>query len=86
VSTRLVTLVAGRRPRLGDHPSSNPTRSRSSHQRPGDLGIPLVFVPVTDPKTTPNRVHLDLADPEGNELCVLSPRRAGLQGKPVGFH
>ncbi|HEX7146032.1 MAG TPA: VOC family protein, partial [Actinomycetota bacterium] len=73
------------------------------------LGIPLVFVPVPDPKTTPNRVHLDLAspsaaaqtalvarlldlgatradigqgqvpwavlaDPEGNELCVLEPR------------
>jgi hypothetical protein len=73
------------------------------------LGLPLVFVPVPDPKTGPNRVHLDLAsaspaaqaaqverllargaavadvgqgdvswtvmaDPEGNELCVLSPR------------
>ena len=56
----------------------------------------VVFVPVTDPKTAPNRVHLDLvspsaaaqttlvahlldlgatrADPEGDELCVLSPR------------
>jgi hypothetical protein len=76
----------------------------------GDGGLPcLVFVPVTDPKTTKNRVHLDLvstsprrqrdsvdqlvgldarpvdigqgdvpwvvlADPEGNELCVLEPR------------
>jgi Glyoxalase-like domain len=76
---------------------------------PDGLGIPLVFVPVADPRTGPNRVHLDLApypdddsatevarlrslgatpadigqgevtwtvlaDPEGNELCVLSPR------------
>jgi len=76
---------------------------------PGGLGIPLVFVPVPDTKTVPNRVHLDLAspsadaqtalvarlldlgatpadvgqgqvpwvvlaDPDGNELCVLEPR------------
>jgi hypothetical protein len=75
----------------------------------GTPGIPLVFVPVPDAKTVPNRVHLDLAspsteaqaalvdrlldggatradvgqgevpwvvlaDPEGNELCVLEPR------------
>jgi glyoxalase superfamily protein len=73
------------------------------------LGVPLVFVPVADPKVGKNRVHLDLrsataddqaaqvarltglgarpadigqgdvpwvvlADPEGNEFCVLSPR------------
>jgi predicted enzyme related to lactoylglutathione lyase len=76
---------------------------------PDGLGLPLVFVPVPDPKTGPNRVHLDLAsaspaaqaaqverllalgatpadvgqgdvpwtvlaDPEGNEFCVLEPR------------
>jgi len=76
---------------------------------PDSLGVPLVFVPVADPKVTKNRVHLDLrsadaddqaallarltglgarpadigqgdvpwvvlADPEGNELCVLDPR------------
>ena len=76
---------------------------------PGGLGIPLVFVPVADTKTVPNRVHLDLAspsaaaqaalvarlldlgatladvgqgqvpwvvlaDPDGNEFCVLEPR------------
>jgi Glyoxalase-like domain len=76
---------------------------------PDGLGLPLVFVPVADPKVTKNRVHLDLrsadagdqaaqvarltglgarpadvgqgdvpwvvlADPEGNELCVLDPR------------
>jgi hypothetical protein len=76
---------------------------------PDGLGVPLVFVPVADPKVGKNRVHLDLrsasadgqaalvarlaglgarpadigqgdvpwvvlADPEGNELCVLDPR------------
>jgi predicted enzyme related to lactoylglutathione lyase len=76
---------------------------------PDGVGVPLVFVPVPDPKVTKNRVHLDLrsadaddqaarvarltglgarpadigqgavpwvvlADPEGNELCVLDPR------------
>jgi predicted enzyme related to lactoylglutathione lyase len=76
---------------------------------PDDLGLPLVFVPVADPKVGKNRVHLDLrsvtaddqaaqvarltglgarpadigqgdvpwvvlADPEGNEFCVLDPR------------
>ena len=75
----------------------------------GEPGLPLVFVPVDDPRTTPNRIHLDLdssspadqretvgflldlgarevdlgqgdvpwvvlADPEGNEFCVLDPR------------
>ncbi|HEX6421205.1 MAG TPA: VOC family protein [Acidimicrobiales bacterium] len=80
--------------------------------RPGvaaQPGLPLVFVPVDDPKVVKNRLHLDLrsaslddqaalvrraeaagaapadigqrdvpwvvlADPEGNELCVLDPR------------
>jgi predicted enzyme related to lactoylglutathione lyase len=76
---------------------------------PGIAALPLVFVPVPEPKTGKNRVHLDLAsasaqdqadtarrlrdlgatpadvgqgdvpwvvlaDPEGNELCVLDPR------------
>jgi predicted enzyme related to lactoylglutathione lyase len=77
---------------------------------PGIAALPLVFVPVTEPKVGKNRVHLDLAsaslddqaatvrrlrdlgavsadvgqggeapwvvlaDPEGNELCVLDPR------------
>ena len=75
----------------------------------GSPGLPLVFVPVRETKTVPNRVHLDLdsdspagqrqtvaalreagarpvdvgqgdapwtvlADPEGNEFCVLEPR------------
>ncbi|MGH3234377.1 MAG: VOC family protein [Streptosporangiaceae bacterium] len=76
---------------------------------PGPAALPLVFVPVPEPKTGKNRVHLDLAtesaahqaaelerllalgavpadigqgdvpwqvlaDPEGSEFCVLSPR------------
>src|SRR5487761_846658 len=76
---------------------------------PDPVALPLVFVPVPEPKATRNRVHLDLAttspehqlaevrrllvlgatpadvgqgdvpwtvlaDPEGNEFCVLEPR------------
>jgi predicted enzyme related to lactoylglutathione lyase len=76
---------------------------------PGPSALPLVFVPVPEPKTGKNRLHLDLAsasagdqatvvrrlrdlgaapadigqgdvpwvvlaDPEGNEFCVLEPR------------
>lgn len=76
---------------------------------PGIAALPLVFVPVPEPKTSKNRIHLDLAsasaddqddtvrrlrdlgatpadigqgdvpwvvlaDPEGNEFCVLDPR------------
>ncbi|RKT53325.1 VOC family protein [Saccharothrix australiensis] len=81
-------------------------------------GTELVFVPVPDPKTVKNRVHLDLAstsadhqaalvarardlgarpvdigqgampwvvlaDPEGNEFCVLEPRDEYLDVGPV---
>ncbi len=76
---------------------------------PGTTALPLIFVPVPEPKSGKNRVHLDLAtsspghqadlvstllglgavradigqgdvpwevlaDPEGNEFCVLEPR------------
>jgi predicted enzyme related to lactoylglutathione lyase len=76
---------------------------------PGPGALPLVLVPVPEPKTVKNRIHLDLAsqsaahqeelvglvrdlgavpadvgqgdvpwvvlaDPEGNEFCVLEPR------------
>ena len=79
---------------------------------PDPSALPLVFVPVPEPKTGKNRVHLDLAtesarhqaaeverllalgavpadigqgdvpwtvlaDPEGSEFCVLSPRGSG---------
>jgi catechol 2,3-dioxygenase-like lactoylglutathione lyase family enzyme len=60
--------------------------------------VGMCFMPVTDPKTVKNRVHLDLttsaqdrarrvdigqtgeeswtvlADPEGNEFCVIRPK------------
>ncbi len=85
---------------------------------PGPAALPLVFVPVAEPKTGKNRTHLDLpttsaghqaaevrrlrdlgatpavigqgevpwvvlADPEGNELCVLDPRPAYRGTGPV---
>ncbi len=85
---------------------------------PGTGAIPLVFVPVPDPKSGKNRIHLDLAsqsaahqaeivgrvfelgaqpadvgqgdvpwvvlaDPEGNEFCVLEPRRVYRDTGPV---
>jgi len=81
-------------------------------------GVALAFVPVRDPKTAKNRLHLDLAstsprhqaavvararelgarpvdlgqgavpwevlaDPEGNEFCVLEPRDEYLGDDPV---
>jgi predicted enzyme related to lactoylglutathione lyase len=85
---------------------------------PGTSALPLVFVPVPEPKAAKNRVHLDLAttshehqasvvanllalgasrvdigqgdvawevmaDPEGNELCVLEPRDVYRDTGPV---
>jgi predicted enzyme related to lactoylglutathione lyase len=85
---------------------------------PGATALPLVFVPVPEPKITKNRIHLDLAttsaehqaaevdrllalgaarvdigqgqvpwevmaDPEGNEFCVLEPRDIYLDATPV---
>jgi predicted enzyme related to lactoylglutathione lyase len=85
---------------------------------PGTSAVPLVFVPVPEPKTVKNRVHLDLtstspddqaakverllslgatridigqgevpwvvlADPEGNEFCVLEPRPVYRDTGPV---
>jgi predicted enzyme related to lactoylglutathione lyase len=87
-----------------------------SYPSPGVL--PLVFVPVAEPKTGKNRLHLDLsttsqqhqdaevervlalgatradigqgdvpfevlADPEGNEFCVLDPREDYLDARPI---
>jgi predicted enzyme related to lactoylglutathione lyase len=86
---------------------------------PSPAALPLVFVPVREPKTGKNRLHLDLsttsqqhqaaevermlalgatradigqgdvpwevlADPEGNEFCVLDPREGYLDARPVG--
>ena len=85
---------------------------------PDPVALPLVFVPVPEPKTTKNRVHVDLAsasaedqeatvrrllslgatradigqgevpwvvlaDPEGNEFCVLDPRSVYADTGPV---
>jgi Glyoxalase-like domain len=85
---------------------------------PDPVALPLVFVPVPEPKTGKNRVHLDLAtestahqaaeterllalgavpvnigqgevpwqvlaDPEGNEFCVLDPRPVYRDTGPV---
>ncbi len=85
---------------------------------PDPSALPLVFVPVPEPKTVKNRVHLDLAtksvthqaaevkrllalgavpadigqgnvpwtvlaDPEGNEFCVLDPRPVYRDTGPV---
>ena len=85
---------------------------------PGPAALPLVFVPVPEPKAGKNRLHLDLAsssaahqaqlaarlgdlgakpadigqgtvpwvvlaDPEGNELCVLDPRPVYADTGPV---
>jgi predicted enzyme related to lactoylglutathione lyase len=86
---------------------------------PDPVALPLVFVPVAEPKQVKNRIHLDLAshsaehqaalvgrlrdlgatladigqgpdvpwvvlaDPEGNEFCVLEPREMYMDTGPV---
>jgi len=85
---------------------------------PGPDAVPLVFVPVPEPKAGKNRVHVDLAsdslahqaelvsrardlgarpvdigqgdvpwvvlaDPEGNEFCILEPREVYAGTGPV---
>ena len=86
---------------------------------PDPAALPLVFVPVPEPKRVKNRIHLDLAstsaghqaelvgrlrdlgatpadigqgpdlpwtvlaDPEGNEFCVLEPREMYMDSGPV---
>ena len=89
---------------VNDEPDEFEIRA-ASDRLPG-----LLFVPVAEPKTSKNRLHLDfrpddrdaevdrlvalgatradvgqgeqswivLADPEGNEFCVLGPRASGL--------
>jgi hypothetical protein len=37
---------------------------------PGGVGPAISFLRVPDGKTTKNRVHIVLLDPEGNEFCV----------------
>jgi len=90
----------------------------AGYRYPDPSAVPLVFVPVPEPKTGKDRVHLDLAttsrthqaelvsrlrdlgaapadvgqgdvpwvvlaDPEGNEFCVLEPRDMYLGTGPV---
>jgi catechol 2,3-dioxygenase-like lactoylglutathione lyase family enzyme len=90
----------------------------AGYSYPEPSALPLVFVVVPEPKTTQNRVHLDLAttsgehqkseverllglgavaadigqgdvpwtvlaDPEGNEFCVLDPRPVYRDTGPV---
>ena len=119
MSTRLVNLVADAAdPAASAHwwaetlgwEVTFETRHEVAVEPPaGRPGLPLVFVPVPDHKSVPNRVRLDLAsssaaaqaalvdrlvdrgatpadigqgpvtwtvlaDPEGNEFCLLSPR------------
>jgi predicted enzyme related to lactoylglutathione lyase len=90
----------------------------AGYSYPDPVALPLVFVPVPEPKAVKNRVHLDLAsssaghqaeliarvrdlgatpadigqgdvpwavlaDPEGNEFCILEPRDVYLDTGPV---
>jgi predicted enzyme related to lactoylglutathione lyase len=90
----------------------------AGYSYPDPVALPLVFVPVAEPKSGKNRVHLDLAatsaahqaewvsalrglgatpvdlgqgdvpwtvlaDPEGNEFCVLEPRDVYRDTGPV---
>jgi hypothetical protein len=92
--------------------------SPAGHQYPDPVALPIVFLPVKEPKAAKNRVHIDLAsqsaehqaslvqrlrdlgarpldigqgdvpwvvlaDPEGNEFCVLEPRDAYRDTGPV---
>jgi hypothetical protein len=46
------------------------TRTTASIVDPGGVGPAISFLRVPDGKTTKNRVHIVLLDPEGNEFCV----------------
>jgi Glyoxalase-like domain len=92
--------------------------SPAGYEYPDPVALPIVFLPVAEPKAAKNRVHIDLAsqspehqaalvqrlrdlgarpldigqgdvpwvvlaDPEGNEFCVLEPRDAYRDTGPV---
>ncbi|WNV83582.1 VOC family protein [Umezawaea sp. Da 62-37] len=46
-------------------------------------GVELVFVPVTDPKTTKNRLHLDLASTSLDDQGAIVERAVSLGARPV---
>jgi catechol 2,3-dioxygenase-like lactoylglutathione lyase family enzyme len=48
-----------------------------------DGQLPLVFVPVPEPKTTKNRVHLDLASRSDEHQAELVARIEGLGGRKL---
>jgi predicted enzyme related to lactoylglutathione lyase len=132
MSTRLVQLVldANDAPRLArfwadalgwvvaDESAEEVDVEPAGFAYPSPAALPLVFLPVPEPKTGQNRVHLDLAsasaehqaelvgrvrdlgakpvdigqgdvpwvvlaDPEGNEFCVLEPRPVYRDTGPV---
>jgi predicted enzyme related to lactoylglutathione lyase len=90
----------------------------AGHEYPDPVALPIVFLPVSEPKAAKDRVHIDLAsrsaehqaslvervrdlgarpldigqgdvpwavlaDPEGNEFCVLEPRDVYRDTGPV---
>ena len=50
---------------------------------PDPVAVPIVFVPVPEPKTGKNRVHLDLASTSAKHQAELVSRAAELGGRPV---
>jgi glyoxalase superfamily protein len=71
VTTRLVNLVADA---LGWEVTFETRHEVAVEPPAGTPGIPLVFVPVPDAKTVPNRVHLDLASPSAEAQAALVDR------------
>jgi hypothetical protein len=93
VSTRLVNVVADAAdPAASAHwwaealgwEVTFETRHEVAVEPPdGGPGIPLVFVPVPDHKSVPNRVHLDLASPSAAAQAALADRLLGLGAAPA---
>jgi hypothetical protein len=112
---RFWSAALGWEPAVGD---PGEVVAPSGYEYPDPVALPLVFVPVAEPKTAKNRLHLDLAtesaahqaaevdrlrglgaaladvgqgdvpwvvlaDPEGNEFCVLDPRPVYRDTGPV---
>jgi len=80
VTTRLVNLVADA---LGWKVTFETRHEVAVEPPAGTPGIPLVFVPVPDAKTVPNRVHLDLASPSAEAQAALVARLLDLGATPV---
>ncbi len=50
---------------------------------PDGIGVPLVFVPVPDPKVGKNRVHLDLRSASADDQAAQVARLTGLGAHPA---